>query len=279
MADRDTVDRSILHIVSWRELFVDRFLIERLNGARLELHRPTPAEIALAADGPEDMFEGAYPTVLKDGETYRMYYRGSPNLHKHDEQSDVTCYAESCDGINWQRPSLGLYEINGTRDNNVIIPPGPRAPGHNFTPFLDTRPGVPDTERYKALAGSFVGIDTNDPRDGFNAYVSADGIRWTLLTDDFVIDPSHYAVHADHSSVPAFWSDSAGCYVAYLRIRVDANRQPLTSHDARSIRWIGRTTSGDFLRWSRVSNSRFGFRLDICASLAFGKCFAYTWGQ
>ena len=59
-------------------------------------------------------------------------------------------------------------------------------------------------------------------------------------------------MHTDHSSVPAFWSDSEDCYVAYLRIRVDENLQPLTSHDGRSIRWIGRTTSDDFLNWSKV---------------------------
>ena len=41
---------------------------------------------------------------------------------------------------------------------------------HNFTPFLDARPGVDPTERFKALAGS--------EQSGLMAFVSSDGLRW-----------------------------------------------------------------------------------------------------
>ena len=49
------------------ELFVDRFLIERLEGAELRLHEPTATDVAIRYDEP---WEGAfcgYVTVLQDG--------------------------------------------------------------------------------------------------------------------------------------------------------------------------------------------------------------------
>ena len=30
-------------------------------------------------------------------------------------------YAESTDGFNWEKPNLGLYEHNGTKDNNIFL--------------------------------------------------------------------------------------------------------------------------------------------------------------
>jgi len=50
-----------------------------------------------------------------------MYYRGS-----HDPKTgtggipahrEVTCYAESEDGIHWVKPELGLVEFNGSKAN------------------------------------------------------------------------------------------------------------------------------------------------------------------
>jgi hypothetical protein len=51
-------------------------LIDRLEGARLKLHEPHPAGVALQFDRPwEGRFSG-YITVLHDSDRYRMYYRG-----------------------------------------------------------------------------------------------------------------------------------------------------------------------------------------------------------
>ena len=46
-----------IHIGSQRELFVDGYLIEKLDGARLTLHHPQPREVALRFDQP---WEGAF---------------------------------------------------------------------------------------------------------------------------------------------------------------------------------------------------------------------------
>ena len=59
------------------ELFVDHTLIESMDGVELEVQQPRRAEKVFVFDQP---WEGNIPfhvAVFKDGETYRMYYRGS----------------------------------------------------------------------------------------------------------------------------------------------------------------------------------------------------------
>ena len=43
----------------------------------------------------------AYCIVLKDSETYKMYYRDTPE----SGAGDYACYAKSDDGIHWEKPN------------------------------------------------------------------------------------------------------------------------------------------------------------------------------
>jgi len=87
-----------------RELFVDAYLVEDLSGAQLVLHHPVPREIAIVHDKPWEGGTCAYHTVFRDGDLYRMYYRGGWGWK-------VYCYAESADGILWTKPNLDLFEL------------------------------------------------------------------------------------------------------------------------------------------------------------------------
>ena len=65
-----------LEIGSQLELFVDHYLIDRLEGARLMLGQPQPAGTVLKADRPwEGAFNFGYQ-VIHEGGVYRMFYRG-----------------------------------------------------------------------------------------------------------------------------------------------------------------------------------------------------------
>lgn len=209
-------------IGSRRELFVDGLLIDRLAGARLVLHRPQPREIVLRFDQPWEGLYSGYETVLKDGDLFRFYYRGMPAA-KHTEDVEVTCVAESRDGVQWTRPKLGLYEVQGTRENNVVLA---RHRGcHNFAPFLDANPHAPSDERYKALGG------TGAP--GLIAFASPDGLQWRELRKEPVITQGAF-----DSQNNAFWSESEEQYVCYFRVFREG------------VRWIARTTSADFIHWT-----------------------------
>jgi hypothetical protein len=159
--------------------------------------------VALRFDAPwEGAFSG-YVTVLQDGDLFRCYYRGNPVAGRDGSDNEVTCYAESRDGIHFTKPVLGLFEVHGARSNNVVL--AGQAPfSHNFAPFLDTRPGVLATERFKALAGT--------SERGLFGFVSADGLRWRKLRATPLITKGAF----DSQNV-AFWSASEQCYALYLR--------------------------------------------------------------
>ncbi|MBN1394798.1 MAG: hypothetical protein JW959_07230, partial [Pirellulales bacterium] len=124
-----------IDIGSRLEPIVDDYLIERLDGAEMRLHHPVPREVVLTFDKPwEGPFSG-YITVLKDKDRYRMYYRGLPIITKKPLGREVTCYAESADGVRWTKPELRLHEVDGTKNNNVILVNHTAC--HNFAPMLD----------------------------------------------------------------------------------------------------------------------------------------------
>ena len=135
-----------------RELFVDRFLIAKLTGdAKQHLHRPVAKEVVLTTDAPWEGNTCAYYTIFRDGTKFRMYYRGShyDTKTKKAAHPEVTCYAESKDGIRWTKPKLGLFEFNGSKENNIVW----RGVGtHCFVAFKDGNPDCPPEARYKAIA-------------------------------------------------------------------------------------------------------------------------------
>jgi hypothetical protein len=102
-------------IDSRRELFVDRFLIDRLENATLKLHEP---QLAPPMTEPADNLE--YGTIIKDGDLFRLYTREGRGAKFDGDLPEVTRYCESRDGIHWTKPNLGLVEIDGSKDNNVI---------------------------------------------------------------------------------------------------------------------------------------------------------------
>ena len=116
-------DPEVIDIGGRRELFVDGHLIERMDGAKLRLHRPTPREIAVVHDQPWEGKSSGYKTVFKDDDRYRMYYRGSHVIYTREgfaePHKEVVCYAESQDGIHWTKPDLGLVEFEGSTKNNI----------------------------------------------------------------------------------------------------------------------------------------------------------------
>ena len=101
LASGEAKDSTAVDIADRRELFVDHYLVQALEGeARQILHHPVPREVVLVSDR---SWEGSglnYVTVFQDGDLYKMYYRGGDydrgvtSLHEL-----VYCFAISKDGI------------------------------------------------------------------------------------------------------------------------------------------------------------------------------------
>ncbi len=235
-------DADALHIGSRRELFVDHLLIDRLEGARLALHEPASAGVAIRLDAPWEGPANFGLCVFEHAGRYLMYYRAM-TLQPGDE-SGVLCVAVSDDGIAWSKPNLGLVERAGRRDTNVVSDEAGRA--IMLTPWLDTRPGVPARERIKAIASQPVSGEQHtafaDPagpkRLAF--WGSADGFTFRKLDPqpDLVSDlPNCF-----DGGNTLFWSAAEQQYALYYRWYDGAWG---TGH-----RSVARATSTDLLRWT-----------------------------
>lgn len=221
---------GVLDLGTRRELFVDHHLVDKLDGASLRMHEPVPRDTALQFDQPWEGRHAGYFTVLQDGNAFRMYYRGTPEAGQDGNKGELTCMAESDDGIHWTRPAFGLHEYKGHKDTNIIMAQNPPF-CHNFAPFLDTRPGVPQDERYKAIAGL--------GSVGAWGFVSPDGITWRKAQEEPLLAQPRLGKRDLDSQNVAFWSDSENCYCLYYR-----------SWDENNLRRISRSTSPDFRTWS-----------------------------
>ena len=125
--DERAVDSpETINIGSRRELFVDQHLIEQLDGVKLELRRPIRREVVFRTDAPWEGNGSAYQSVFRDGDVFRMYYRGGHHVaskaYVKDKNSwETLCLAESRDGIHWTRPELDIVEFQGSKENNLIL--------------------------------------------------------------------------------------------------------------------------------------------------------------
>lgn len=219
-----------------REIFVDHFLIDQLDGLEIVKHAPRDEGAVFPFDKPWEGHFSAYVTILKDGDLYRAYYRGLREAGKDGNEDEVTCYAESRDGIHWTKPDLGLFKVQGTSQNNVVL--AKAAPvTHNFSPFIDKNPNTDPSHRYKALGGT--------TKSGLIAYVSTDGIHWEKLSDQPVFTAGKF----DSQNV-AFWSESENQYVCYFRTWTEVGFSGFRS--------VGRTTSKDFIHWTEPEQMTFG---------------------
>ena len=196
-----------------RELFVDHYLIERLDGVRLQLHRPLRREVVFRSDAPWEGNGSAYQSVFQDGDRFRIYYRGGhhPNSKAHKTNPspwETLCLAESKDGIHWTRPELGIVEFQGSTKNNLILNEAMvqeigGSPAHTAV-FKDPNPDCPDSERYKiVIKGS--------PR-GLYLMVSADGIHFQLKSNK----PFTTAGAFDSQNL-MFWDSVGAVYREYHR--------------------------------------------------------------
>lgn len=226
----DLFSAEPIDIGSRLELFVDSHLIDSIDGdASQQLMKPEPKEVVFVTDQPWEGNTSGYYTLFQDGDLYRMIYRG----WQHDEKmkaahQEVTCYAESTDGIHWTKPKLGLFEWNGSKENNIVwLGPG----RHNFTAFRDDNPAASEASRYKAFGG------IGELGRGLIPFASPDCMNWKVIQKKPVI--THGAFDSQNL---AFWDTDRGEYRAYWRYFGDGVRSVRTA------------TSRDFITWENEAD-------------------------
>jgi len=247
---------SVVDIGQRRELFVDRYLVDRLAGsAALRLHHPQPREIVLVHDAEWEGTGSGYHSVFQDGGLYRMYYKAyhldiSSGKMRADKHPGFCCYAESDDGIRWRKPNLNLVEFQGGKANNIVLASGPfhgvNLDAAHPAVFKDENPAAPANARYKAIVRS-----ADRKAHGLFALQSPDGFRWSPMSTAPVITNGAF-----DSQNLAFWDPVSKQYRAYWR----AFTEGVTNGEAwkpSGLRAIRTGTSTDFLHWKQSDDLRY----------------------
>jgi len=216
------------------ELVYRSDLFAKTENVRFDIVHPERREIAVTTEKPWEGCACTYHSVLFDPATarYLLYYRGMPI----PDGADVyTCVAVSRDGITFEKPELGIFDIGDNGKNNIVMA-GDGAVCHNFAPFWDDNPDCPKEERFKAVAGL--------NNTGLFGFVSADGFHWKKLSENAILTDGAF-----DSLNTAFYDKNAGCYRCYSRY--------FSKGGYNGFRAIQSCTSPDFLHWSEQTPNRY----------------------
>ena len=221
-------------------------------GLDLEAVPGRKTEPVINADANDVLLHGG--NLVHEGGRYRLWYRCFRLIPGAGEDGHYLLrYAESDDGIEWNHPKLGLVELDGSLDNDIVYG-GPNSPDprfYNGSVFKD--PSAPPAERYKLFYLSRVPRKLFDESDfdipvetilykrdknlvsALLGAVSPDGLKWTPLPEPLLYQRS------DTHNICSY-DTARGKYVAYVRTRYFERRT------------IGRSESDDFRRFSPPEN-------------------------
>lgn len=264
----------MINISGRRECFFDDYLIDtEKTTASFLLHSPTRKELVMEFNMPWEGDGSTSQCMFRDGDIYRLYYigRDMSNENPNGSKTYYFCYAESRDGLNWIRPSLNMFEFDGSTDNNIINSRQDSGHGPLFV-FKDTNPNCSENARYKAL------VCYSIPYQGESLYAlpSADGIHFDYENKILIEKGGHYdSLHA------CFWDERVGKYRCYFRgqhLPPDYDGPAISTHDRRSygvrVRDIRYKESEDFLKWGDSCPITFDDG-DLCLPMYENKIVSY----
>ncbi len=228
-----------------REVCWDMLLADTADNVTLENHKPQRKNIVLDGDRDWEIIGINYLGLVKVGDTYRLYYR-SRDKDFWSCYKNRLCVAESKDGKTFTRPNLGMYEFNGSTENNLHHMED--RPIDNFAVFLDENPDCPADAKFKALSACEGWLPDGTKQVKLLYYKSADGLSFEnagSLPVPGVFD-SYNVV---------FWDNADGEYKLYLRDFHDKNGTrrvtPPKEEDLAGVyRDVRLSTSKDFVNWS-----------------------------
>lgn len=217
-------ERGPIDVGSQSQLLVDDYFIERSHGIELAVNPPRKMGRVLLPEKPWEAYRIFVQTVLHDGDIYRMYYscmpskpagKGDtikcrhcsrevaddtvicscgwcPSAKTHERMFGNMAYAESKDGVHWEKPTLGLKEFDGSKANNLVP---------NVGPVVSIVPNPLRGARLLSLPADLNVIKLTGSDDGRVFRVLAEGLS------PFSMDTSNQIL----------WDPNHQKYVAYLR--------------------------------------------------------------
>ena len=213
----DRLEESLAGDQPWRRLFLDAMVTEESEGLARVFHSAEKYEgnPVVPRDKPwEGWGPYMYGTVMWDEGKLKMWYQCISGAH------GFVGYAESRDGLKWDKPNLGIVDYEGCSANNIV------ATNHQFhIPSVIKVRDPESSERQWAMYGYAREL-------GPHVAFSKDGLRWSVRPDDKALFKS--------SDVTNFFYDPYE--KRYVCTYKTANRR----HRA-----VGIALSKDGLEWSK----------------------------
>lgn len=262
--------KKIFNFGTKKQLFCDDYIVDtEKTTARFVLQKPVKREAVLRFDS---LWEGdatGYFSIVNDDDCYRMYYitRGAMWKPVGSEKCQVVpcrvCYAESKDGIVWDKPNLGICKFKGSSENNIILDENMDWVD-NFFVFKDSNPNVPHQEKYKGLAASYMGADmVNDVK--LWCYTSGDGLHFNkafVVCENGTFDSLNTVVY--NNSMEKYF-----CYFRDMHMATGEDLSDLCKEDfdeaidkGTYIRDVRVMTSNDFRNWSDIERITYSSDID-----------------
>ena len=231
-------ENNMIPIGSSTQLFIDYKFIESHENICLRVNPPKKIGAAILPDHPwEEHCVSGFGTVMEEEGRYRLWYSASPGperelpeilscpkcgeknvldelysrvyrchkcLHRIADSvpwmaaSWKLCHAISEDGLNWEKPDLGLVEFRGSKHNNIVDIQ--EAGVFQFNCMKD--PNASAEKRYRL-------IDMDN--SGMFLQYSHDGLQWTA--DKRYLFPPFTADNPNQ----LLWDERLNKYVAYIR--------------------------------------------------------------
>ncbi|MBI4556406.1 MAG: hypothetical protein HY706_02380 [Candidatus Hydrogenedentes bacterium] len=216
-----------------KQLLVDDYVIAAKENVTRALGLVTKAnngQPILVADRPwENADLLRFGTVIRDARKFRMWYLMN---------ADLFGYAESEDGLHWQKPNLGQYEYQGSKENNIVDARG-------VSCFLDPHETDP-AHKYKSAYG-------HPERIMACLAYSPDGFHWTSYNDGNPVTK-----RAADTMNQLIWDEEAKTYRLFTRTDYGEGRYGGTLNENRGTRDM---TNSDIKSnpsaWTKVREWRF----------------------
>lgn len=195
-----------INVGSDKQLFIDRRFVNRSDKLEFQVNPPRKETVErFPNDKPWEAFSLGWYSIDWDPDErlYKKWYAACDGDQWAGGRWRL-CYAESRDGLTWDKPDLGLLDYKGSKNNNILIDDEKLT----YT-FYD--PHGSEEERFKMLWGY-----PNKTKVG----TSPDGIHWNQ-PDRIVSDlPPGW-----DTAKQAWWDERIGRYVIYLRVQLEQQNE------------------------------------------------------
>ncbi len=227
---------SFPHIGCERQLFVDNFILDHLDGVERVFPTPERPESPLLEIGdlPWETRASPHPAAAlqdPDNGKFKLWYVQPMGDDPFGDSGMALCYAESDDCLHWEKTlSDACLPFEGHTTTNIVL----RDSGHHIGLVLNRDQSDPE-RKYLVVYNPHDRARAQGKHAMSTVAASPNGLHWTEISADTPYRHHHYQ--------RIIWDESIEKWIAYSQYSHHWN--PL--HHKRQ---VGRQESSDFIEWS-----------------------------